>query len=73
MKYKKKVDEALDTAFASAVKHGMNIRLADETLFFRKGFHWEYVLPEEVERIYRRVEEVITHTSCCAENMDMKA
>lgn len=72
MKYKKKVNEALDAAFTSAVKHGMNIRFADDTLFFRKGFHWEYILRDEVTKMHRRVEEVISHTSCCAENMDIQ-
>lgn len=72
MRYKKKENEQIDNFFKSANKHGMNVRFSKEALFFRKGFHWEYVLPEEVERIYRRVEEVITHTSCCAENMDIQ-
>lgn len=72
MRYKKKVDEALDTAFVNATKYGMNVRLSDKQLFYRKGFHWEYIDSNDITQIYRRVEEVISHTSCCAENMDIQ-
>jgi len=72
MRYKKKENEIIDKAFSDSVRHGMNIRFSEEVLFYRKGFHWEYIAHEDVERIYRRVEEVISHTSCCAENMDIQ-
>lgn len=72
MIYKKKQNEQIDAAFKAADKHGMNIRFANDTLFYRKGFHWEYITSQTVERVYRRVEEVISHTSCCAENMDIQ-
>lgn len=72
MRYKKNTNEKLDEAFKSAAKHGMNIRFSEDALFFKKMFHWEYVLKDEVSKMYRRVEEVITHTSCCAENMDIQ-
>jgi len=72
MKYKKKQDTVLDESFSKAARHGMNIRFGGEYLFYRKGFHWEYIDHKDVARIYRRVEEVISHTSCCAENMDIE-
>lgn len=72
MKYIKKENATLDTAFASATKYGFNIKFSNEAIFYRKGFHWEYIVHDEIERIYRRVEEVISHTSCCAENMDIQ-
>lgn len=71
MRYKKKENEALDKCFESATKHGMNVRLSDEVIFYRKMFHWEYIKHEDIAKMYRRVEEVISHTSCCAENMDI--
>lgn len=72
MKYKKNENQTLDTAFKSSSKHGFNVRLYEDIFFFKKGFHWEYIKREDVNRIYRRIEEVITHTSCCAENMDIQ-
>lgn len=71
MKYKKNTNENLDNAFKNATKHGMNIKLFENILFYRKGFHWEFIEKKDVKRLYRRVEEVISHTSCCAENMDI--
>ena len=72
MKYKKNTNENLDNAFKNATKHGMNIKLFEDILFYRKGFHWEFIEKKDVKRLYRRVEEVISHTSCCAENMDIQ-
>lgn len=72
MKYVKNQNASIDNAFKSATKHGFYVKFADAAIFFRKGLHWEYVVPEDVVRIRRRVEEVISHTSCCAENMDIQ-
>lgn len=72
MKYKKKENANLDAAFKEAAKHGFNVKFSNRTIFFRKGLHWEYINSEDVLRVHRRVEEVITHTSCCAENMDIQ-
>lgn len=72
MKYKKKENVALDTAFSNATKYGFNIKFCDIAIFYKKGFHWEYIKHEDIIQIYRRVEEVISHTSCCAENMDIQ-
>jgi len=72
MKYKKKENQALDIAFKNAASYGFKIKFCENAIFFRKGLHWEFLLPEEIDRIYRRVEEVISHTSCCAENMDIQ-
>lgn len=72
MKYKKKENSELDLEFAGSSARGMNIRLSDNVLFYRKMLHWEYIKKDEVERVHRKIEEVITHTSCCAENMDIQ-
>ena len=72
MRYNKRESKALDEAFAKAARHGFYIRFCEEALFYRKGLHWEYLLKENIIRMHRRVEEVISHTSCCAENMDIQ-
>lgn len=72
MRYKKKENEKLDVAFKEAARRGFNIRFSGDVLFYKKGFHWEYLESENIIRMHRRVEEVITHTSCCAENMDIQ-
>lgn len=72
MKYKRGADTALDAAYKASALHGMNVRHADNILFYRKMLHWEYVKCEEVKSVYRKIEEVISHTSCCAENIDIE-
>ncbi|MDO4188058.1 MAG: hypothetical protein Q4D29_03635 [Lachnospiraceae bacterium] len=72
MKYKKKENEAIDIEFKNASRRGFNIRFSGGILFYKKGFHWEYLEHENITKIHRRIEEVITHTSCCAENMDIQ-
>lgn len=72
MKYVKSQNESLDNAFKSATKHGFYVKFSDNALFYRKGLHWEYILKDEAVKIRRRVEEVVSHTSCCAENMDIQ-
>ena len=72
MKYKKRIDERLDREYKESLKYGFNVRFYKDVLFYRKGFHFEYICHEDVSRIHRRVEEVISHTSCCAENMDIQ-
>lgn len=71
MRYKKREDEKIDKLFNEASRYGLYIRFSDEVLFYRKGFHWEYITKENIIRMHMRVEEVISHTSCCAENMDI--
>lgn len=72
MRYRKKVNEQLDKEFKEAARRGFNIKFSGGVLFYKKGFHWEYLEKENVIRMHRRVEEVISHTSCCAENMDIQ-
>lgn len=72
MKYKKGIDATLDAAYKSSAMHGMNIKLAENIMFYRKMLHWEYVKCEDIQSVYRKVEEVISHTSCCAENVDIE-
>lgn len=72
MRYKKRENALIDAAFTKASKYGLYIKFSEEALFYRKGFHWEYITKDNIDRIYMRVEEVISHTSCCAENMDIQ-
>lgn len=71
MKYVKGQDARIDNEYKNSAMHSMRVKLSDEVLFYKKMFHWEYVLHEEISRIHRKVEEVVSHTSCCAENMDI--
>lgn len=72
MKYKKNEDSIIDKAFSESKKHGFYVKFSEPAIFYRKGLHWEYIRRDNISRIYRRVEEVISHTSCCAENMDIQ-
>lgn len=72
MRYKKGIDEKLDKQYKQSALHGMSVKLSEEVLFYRKLFHWEYIHHEEIASIYRKIEEVISHTSCCAENVDIE-
>lgn len=72
MVYKKGIDSQLDQEYKSSALHGMKVKLSENVLFYRKMFRWEYVLRDEIEQIYRKIEEVLSHTSCCAENVDIE-
>ena len=72
MRYKRGENPELDKEYKASAMHGMNVKLSDEVLFYRKMFHWEYIRHEEIAAIYRKIEEVISHTSCCAENVDIE-
>jgi len=72
MRYKKGIDSILDQKYKNSANHGMKVKLSEDVLFYRKMFHWEYIKREEIKSIYRKIEEVISHTSCCAENMDIE-
>jgi len=72
MRYKKNVDESIDTAYKSSLKYGFNIKLSDEMIFYRKGLHWEYIQKDDITRIYRQIEPVSSYGSCCADSMDIQ-
>lgn len=72
MKYKKGENKEVDKEFKSATLHGMLIKLSDEIIFYRKMLHWEFVKHDEIASIHRKIEEVISHTSCCASNVDIE-
>lgn len=72
MRYKKGENPKIDTEFKNASLHGMLIKLSDEVLFYKKMLHWEYIEHADIASIYRKIEEVISHTSCCANNMDIE-
>lgn len=72
MKYKKGERPEIDKEYKSAALHGMLVKLSDEVLFYRKKLHWEYVEHKEIASIYRKISEVISHTSCCSTNLDIE-
>lgn len=72
MKYTKGTDPNIDKEYKSSALHGMKVKLSENILFYRKMFHWEYLKRDEIQRIYRKIEEVLSHTSCCAENVDIE-
>lgn len=72
MRYKRGENPEIDKEYKSSTMHGMLIKLSDEVLFYRKALHWEYVKHDEISAIHRKIEEVISHTSCCASNVDIE-
>lgn len=72
MRYKRGENPEIDKEFKNASMHGMLIKLSDNILFYKKMLHWEYINRDEISSMYRKVEEVISHTSCCANNMDIE-
>ena len=68
--YKKGADAATDAAFVSGVPYG-KIKVADELLFARKGIGWRTIRRADIERVYRRVQEVRGRTCCCTNDFSI--
>ncbi len=69
--YTKGENTSLDESFVAAQTFGL-IKLAADYIFWKKGLRW-YVIPiEQVERAYRRVEEVKTKVCCGPANFDIE-
>lgn len=69
--YKKEQNELLDQEFQKADQYG-KVKLADHTLFWKKGFRWSCVEMGEVKRAFRRIEAVNTKMCCGNVNFDIQ-
>lgn len=69
--YTRGVDEVLDREFEQGVAKG-KVKLGENTIFWKKGLRWYGVKIEQVERIYRRVEEVKSKLCCGSANFDIQ-
>lgn len=70
MKYKKGVDEAADRDFAETGAYG-KIKAGHEFLFWKELISWNYIPFSEIERIYRRIEDVSCRTGCCSNDFSV--
>ena len=68
--YKKNEDIQLTEEFRNAALFG-KIKVGTRHLFWKKMLGWNYLELSEVERIYRRIEEVNGKTSCCSTDFSM--
>lgn len=62
--YQKRQNAGMDEDFHQSMQYG-KIKLGQEYLFWRKNLKWNVIPLSEVERAYRRIEEVTART-CCA-------
>ena len=65
--YKKKANPALDAEFAGGKDYGW-VRPSQDSIFWRSGLHWYVVSLAEVQRIFRRVEQVVGRLCCGGQN-----
>lgn len=70
MKYKKNENAALDADFAAADWYG-NVRVGKDNIFYRRFMNLYYIPVGEIERAYRRVEEVKGRTGCCSNDFSI--
>ena len=67
MRYTKGNDAALDQEFQSAVPYS-KVKLGKTTLFWRFGLRWYQISLNQVQRIFRRVEQVVGRLCCGGQN-----
>ncbi len=70
-RYKKQENQELDRAFEQAQPYG-RLKLADQYLFWKKGFSWYVTKLDQVVRAYRRVEEVDADLCCGQMNLNIQ-
>ena len=69
--YKRGNDASLDREFELGSRYG-KVKLADETVFWKKGLKW-YCLPlAEAKRAFRRIEAVDSKMCCGNVNFDIQ-
>ena len=61
--YKKDHSAELDLEFQNAEIFG-KIKVGTEHIFWKKIVRWYYIPVSELKQIYRRIEQVISRTSC---------
>ena len=69
--YKKEQNILLDQEFQNADQYG-KVKLADHTLFWKKGFGWSFVKIEDIKKAFRRIEAVDTKMCCGSVNFDIQ-
>lgn len=62
--YQKRQNAGMDNDFQQSMQYG-KIKLGQEYLFWRKNLKWNVISLSDIQRAYRRVEEVTART-CCA-------
>ena len=61
--YARGVDEELDQDFKQGISKGQ-VKLGESAIFWKKGLRWYVVKTDQVDRAYRRVEEVNSRVCC---------
>lgn len=69
--YTRSVDDELDQEFRQGIAKG-KVKLGENTIFWKKGLRWYVVKIDQVERVYRRVEEVKSKLCCGSANFDIQ-
>lgn len=70
MKYKKGTDIIADRDFKETGAYG-KVKAGNEFLFWKEILNWNYVPFNEIERVYRRVEDVSSRTGCCSNDFSV--
>ena len=65
--YTKGNDAALDQEFAGAAAYS-KVKLGQNVLFWRSGLRWYRMPLDQVQRIFRRVEQVVGRLCCGGQN-----
>lgn len=68
--YRKNQEAELDEEFRTGQPFGL-IRVGKTRLFWRKNLRWRCLPICEVERAYRRIEEVNGKTGCCSNDFSI--
>lgn len=68
--YQKSANPALDAEFQTAPRFG-KVKVGPTHIFWKKLLQWEALDRSEVERFYRRVEEVVGQTGCCSNDFSI--
>lgn len=70
-RYHKNQDSREDQEFEQAAAYG-KVKLGSSLIFWKKGLVWYRVKLEDVERAYRRIEEVNAKMCCGRINLDIQ-
>lgn len=70
MVYHKGVLSELDEEFAQSQPFG-RIRVGQKHLFWKQTLRWYFLTIDQVERLYRRIEEVNGKTGCCSNDFSI--
>lgn len=68
--YQKGASPTLDAAFSRSQPFG-KLRVSDSTLFWKQLLRWHALPVSDLQRVYRRVEEVHGTTGCCSNDFSI--